>query len=144
MKANHEYDMTRHEGVLEHATLYLCRQGHTWVVVMESTRTSRALRLRPAGADSFDARFVLLSAARRACPDASIVTTDGALEAADCEWRLDVRSVVAGIGDLGAALHRELSDHGRRGHERRPGERRATHRCLQGRCRETSGRPRSF
>ena len=62
------------------ATLYLCRQGPTWVVVIESPRITGALRLRHAGRDPYDARFELLSVARRACPGAAIVSADGALE----------------------------------------------------------------
>lgn len=109
MEGNHPYRIPGHGGVIDYATRYLCRQGHTWVVVMESPRVSGALRLRHSGGDTFDARFELLSAARRACPDASILTIDGALDWADYEWRLDVRAVVTSSGDLGSALHRELS-----------------------------------
>ncbi len=144
MEGNHPYRIPGHGGVIDYATLYLCRQGHTWVVVMESSRVSGALRLRHSGGDTCDARFELLSAARRACPDASILTIDGALHWADYEWRLDVRGVVTSSGDLGSALHRELSDNQPRHRGRRRGERRASHRCSRGRCPQVSGRPLSF
>ena len=78
-------------GVVDHATLYLCRRGAMWAVVIESPRVRGALRLDHAGNDPYDARFELLSRARRACPDAAIVSTDGALESADYEWRLEVQ-----------------------------------------------------
>jgi hypothetical protein len=108
----------REQLVVDSATLYLCRQGTRWVVIIESPRVRSALRLRHAGRDSFDARFELLSKARRACPDASILSADGALEEADYEWRLEVRSMQASPGDLGVALHTELSEQPR-GHMRR-------------------------
>ena len=78
-------------GVIDAATLYLCRQGPRWVVVIESPRVAGAVRLRHAGRDPYDARFGLLNTGRRACPDASIISTDGALESADYEWCLEVR-----------------------------------------------------
>ena len=68
-----------------------------------------AVRLRHAGRDPYDAWFELLNTARRACPDASIISTDGAVESADYEWRLEVRGVEAQPGDLGVALHGALS-----------------------------------
>jgi hypothetical protein len=95
--------------LVDHATLYLCRRGTAWAVVIESPRVRGALRLDHAGSDPYDARFELLSRARRACPDAAIASTDGALESADYEWRLEVQSVEAHAGDLGIALHDELA-----------------------------------
>lgn len=47
--------------------------------------------------------------ARRARPDAAIVSTDGALEDADYGWRLEIRGVETNPGDLEMALHRALS-----------------------------------
>ena len=91
------------------ATLYLCRQGPTWVVVIESPGITGAVRLRHSGRDPYDARSELLSMARRACPGAAIVSADGALESADYEWRLEVRGVEAREGDLGLAIHHALS-----------------------------------
>ena len=119
MEPNSTSHIPRHQQlVVDSATLYLCRQGTRWVVVIESPRVRSALRLRHAGRDSFDARFELLSKARRACPDASILSADGALEDADYEWRLEVRSMQANPGDLGVALHSELSEQPK-GHMRR-------------------------
>jgi hypothetical protein len=102
-------DIPRDDGVTDHATLYLCRQGPMWVVVIESPGVTGALRLDHAGKDPYDARFELLSRARRACPEAAIVSTDGALESADYEWRLEVEGVQAHEGDLGMALHHVLA-----------------------------------
>ena len=65
--------------VIDRATLYLCRRGTRWVVILESPRVRSAVRLRHAGGDSFDARFELLSKARQVCPDASILSADGTL-----------------------------------------------------------------
>jgi hypothetical protein len=131
------------DGVVDGATLYLCRQRDTWVVVIESTGLSGALRLRGAGQDAYDARFELLSKARRACPDAAIFSTDGALEGADYEWRVEMRGVQANAGDLGVALHRELSAK-TEAHVRRRSQRQTFRKCHWGRCPEVSGRPRAF
>ena len=68
-----------HRGVIDSATLYLCRQGPQWVVVIESPRVTDAVPLHHAGRDTYDAQFELLASARRACPDAAIMSTDGAL-----------------------------------------------------------------
>ncbi len=106
MEANDTSRVPGLDGVIDRATLYLCRQGEKWVVVIESDRFSGALRLRDASQDAYDARFELLSKARRACPDAAIASTDGALDGADYEWRVQVQGVQANAGDLGLALHR--------------------------------------
>jgi hypothetical protein len=143
MGTNRKHRIPGQGGVIDLATLFLCRQGRTWVVVIESPRVKGAIRLRHTGLDSFDARFELLSTARRACPDAAILTTDGALMAADYEWRLEVRGVQGHPGDLGVALHRELSKTETRGHvpTRTP---RTSHRCHWGRYPRVTGRPLSF
>jgi hypothetical protein len=73
-------------GIADSATLYLCCQGERWMVVIESPRILGAMRLHHTGRDPYDARFELLCTARRACPEAAIVSTDGALEDADYEW----------------------------------------------------------
>ncbi len=130
-------------GVADSATLYLCRQGERWVVVIESPRILGAMRLHHTGRDPHDARFELLCTARRACPDAAIVSTDGALEDADYEWRLEIRGVETNPGDLGLAVHRELSA-APAPHVGRPAQRPTVRRCHWGRCSEVSGRPRSF
>src|ERR1700722_1213701 len=96
--------------VTDCATLYLCRQGARWVVILESPRVKSAVRLRHAGRDSFDARFELLSRARKACPDASILSADGALEAPYYEWRLEVRGMQLHSDALGVAFHPELAE----------------------------------
>ena len=72
-------------------TLYLCRQGPRWVVVIESPRITAAVPLHHAGRDTYDAQFELLASARRACPDAAIMSTDRGLTSADYEWRVEVR-----------------------------------------------------
>ena len=128
---------------VDSATLYLCRQGTRWVVVIESPRIRSVLRLRHAGRDSFDARFELLSKTRRACPDASILSADGALEDADYEWRLEVRSTQSNPGDLGVALHSVLSDQPR-GHMRRLCGKTWRRHCQRGRRSVEICRPRIF
>jgi hypothetical protein len=133
----------RQQMVVDSATLYLCRQGTRWVVIIESPRVRSALRLRHAGRDSFDARFELLSKARRACPDASILSADGALEQADYEWRLEVRSMQAHPGDLGVALHSELSEQPK-GHMRRLCGKTWRRHCQRGRRSLVICRPRTF
>ena len=143
MEPNGTSSTTGDGEVLDQATLYLCRQGATWVVVIESLRVRGAFRLRYAGRDSFDARFELLSTARRACPGASIVSTDGAVDAEDYEWRLDVRGPGSEAGDLGFALHRELTTKPAH-HVRRLARRRAARTCQWGSFRVSRGRPRSF
>ena len=109
MGPSNGFDCSEDGSVLDHATLYLCRRGAMWAVVIESPRARGALRLDHAGSDPYDARFELLSRARRACPDAAIVSTDGALESADYEWRLEVQGIEAHTGDLGVALHDGLA-----------------------------------
>ena len=47
--------------------------------------------------------------ARSACPDATVMSTDGAMTSEDYEWRVEVRGIAARPGDLGVALQRELS-----------------------------------
>jgi hypothetical protein len=131
------------EQVNDCATLYLCRQGPRWVVILESPRVRSALRLRHAGHDSFDARFELLSKARRACPDASILSADGALEDADYEWRLEVRALQPHFGDLGVALHQILSPQPK-GHRRRLSGKTERRHCLRGRRSVVVCRPRTF
>ena len=79
------------------------------MVVIESPRVTDAVPLHHAGRDTYDAQFELLASARRACPDAAIMSTDGALTSADYEWRVEVRGIETRPGDLGVALHRELS-----------------------------------
>ena len=124
------------------ATLYLCRQGPTWVVVIESPRITDAVRLRHSDRDPYDPRSELLSTARRACPGAAIVSADGALESADYEWRLEVRGVEAERGDLGLAIHHTLSAEAPAPVDRLP-RRVSGRRCHWGLA-PVSGRPRSF
>ncbi len=143
MEANHTSEISSESPVLDCATLYLCRQGRTWVVVVESPSFTGALLLRHAGSDSFDARYELLSRTRRARTGATVTTTDGAVEGADYEWRLDVRSVEETPGDLGLALRRELSDRRPR-HQRRLAGRQAARHCRDGWFSTFSGRPLYF
>jgi hypothetical protein len=131
MEANRTSQIPSESAVLDCATLYLCRQGKTLVVVVESPRYTGALLLRHAGPDSFDARFELLSRARHARPDAAITTTDGATDGADYEWRVEVHGLEGSPGDLGVALQRELSDKRQR-HQRRLASRQAARTCRAG------------
>jgi hypothetical protein len=145
MEANQTSKITGGKGVVDSATLYLCRQGKTWVVVVESPGITGALLLRHTGRDAYDARFELLSRARLACPDAAIESTDGAAEGADYEWRLEVRGLQECKGDLGVRLHHELS--GKRQlqrHQRRLLLRQSARNCRAGRFPSFSGRPHSF
>jgi hypothetical protein len=129
-------------GVADSATLYLCRQGPRWVVVIESPSVTGALAFRHEDTDAYDARFELLSSAHRACPEAEVVSADGALVSADYEWRLDVRGTEALPGLIGQALHRELSaDSPQPGPRPHPGSAR---RCPWGPSAFFPGRPRSF
>jgi hypothetical protein len=90
--------------IIDGATLYLCRQGRRWVVVVESPRFNGAVAFDHRGRDAQDARVALLACARQACPDATIMSADGALSSEDYEWRVDVRGVETQPGDLGLAL----------------------------------------
>jgi hypothetical protein len=131
-----------HTGIIDCATLYLCRQGTNWVVVIESPRMEGAVPLRDAGRDAFDAQFELLMRARRACPDAAFMSTDGARLSAEYEWRVEVRGIEARAGDLGVALHRELS--GETTPVASPWRLPLGHRCHWGLSPSFSGRPRTF
>ena len=142
MEPRHSSRTPEEPGVIDAATLYLCRQGPRWVVVIESPRVTGAVRLRHASRDPYDARFELLNTARRACPDASIISTDGAVESADYEWRLEVRGVEVQPGDLGVALHTALS--AEPPHVSRSVQQQMGRRCHWGLSPAVSGRPRAF
>jgi hypothetical protein len=145
MEANRTSETPNANGVLDCATLFLCRQGQTWVVVLESPSVTAAQLLRRSGHDSYDARFELLSRARSACPDAAVESTDGALEGADYEWRIEVRAVREQAGELGTALQRELSGtRKRKGHQRRLATRQMARGCRAGWFPSFAGRPISF
>lgn len=145
MEANRTSETQSKHGVLDCATLFLCRQGQTWVVVVESPKVTSAELLRRSAHDAYDARWDLLSRARAACPDAAFETTDGALEGADYEWRIEVRGQRDNPGDLGAALQRELSGkRQRQRHQRRLASRRVERGCRAGGFPPMSGRPLFF
>ncbi len=132
----------RQHRCIDGATLYLCRQGRRWVVVVESPHVTGMVPLPTLGGDGIDARSDLLARARQACPDAAIISTDGALTAQDYEWRIEVRGVVAHQGDLGVALHRALKVEG-------PDDGVVACPLVGGRCHwgmssAVSGRPRAF
>jgi len=131
-----------HTGVIDSATLYLCRQGRQWVVVIESPRVTGALPLGHEGHDSSDAQCELLATACRACPTATFMSTDGALTSADYEWRVEVRGIATRPGDLGLALHRTLSADPRGAVSAPP--RHLGGRCHWGMAPAFSGRPRTF
>jgi hypothetical protein len=132
-----------HSQVIDGATLYLCRQGQRWVVVIASPRVAGAVPFGHTGRDSLEARFELLAVARSACPDATVMSTDGAMTSEDYEWRVDVRGIAARPGDLGVALQRELATDfaDERDVPTRPVIGR---RCHWGLSPSFSGRPRSF
>jgi hypothetical protein len=145
MEANRTSKTPSTNCVLDCATLFLCRQGQTWVVVLESPGITAAQLLRRSAHDTYDARFELLSKARSACPDATIETTDGALEGADYEWRIEVHGLREHAGDLGAALQRALS--GKRKnqrHQRRLATRKMARGCRSGGFPSFAGRPLTF
>jgi hypothetical protein len=131
-----------HSGVIDCATLYLCRQGPRWVVVIESPRVNGAVPFPTAGRDAYDAQFELLTSAHRACPDAVIMSADGALTSADYEWRIEVRGVETRPGDLGAALLHELA--GEPAHVTSAAPQTLGRRCHWGLSPSSSGRPRRF
>lgn len=131
-----------HNGVIDCATLYLCRQGPRWVVVIESPRVTGALPLHHVGRDATDAQFELLTTAHRACPDAVIMSTDGAQTSAAYEWRVEVRGIQSRPGDLGVALHRELAAEPT--HLEKAPPRTIGRRCHWGLSPSFSGRPRTF
>ena len=145
MEANRTSKIPSKHGVLDSATLFLCRQGQTWVVVLESPSVTAAQLLRRSAHDTYDARWDLLSRARSACPDAAFETTDGALEGADYEWRIEVRGMRENAGDLGAALERELSGtRKRQRHQRRLATRQVARGCRAGWKPSQAGRPSFF
>jgi hypothetical protein len=131
-----------HSGVIDCATLYLCRQGPRWVVVIESLRVTGAVPFHHDGRDAYDAQFELLTSAHRACPDAVIMSADGARTSADYEWRVEVRGIATRPGDLGAALHRELS--AEPAHVEGAAPPTLGRRCHRGLRPSFSGRPRRF
>jgi hypothetical protein len=145
MEANRTSKIPSSHAVLDCATLFLCRQGHTWVVVVESPSVTAAQLLWRLAHDTYDARFDLLSRARSACPDADFESSDGALDGADYEWRIEVRGVRAQVGDLGAALQRELSGKPKlQRHQRRLASRQVARGCRAGWLPLFGGRPLSF
>ena len=102
-----------------------------------------AVPLPHAGRDTYDAQFELLASARRACPDAAIMSTDGTLTSADYEWRVEVRGIETRPGDLGVALHRQLSAESTR-LDGAPPRQTFGRRCHWGLSPSFSGRPRTF
>jgi hypothetical protein len=143
MQPKKSADVPVHGRVIDGATLYLCRQGQRWVVVVESPRVTAALPFHHTGRDSHDARFALLRLSRLACPDATVISTDGALTSEDYEWRVEVRGIVVRPGDLGVALHRELTA-GAADLQDVPRPPVLGRRCHWGLSSAISGRPRRF
>lgn len=142
MRPRSTSNVPTHGEVIDSATLYLCRQGPRWVVVIDSPRCSGAVSFHHTGSDSTDARLALLARARDACPDAAIMHTDGALTSEDYEWRVEVRGVAARPGDLGVALQRALCAES--GDETDVPRQVLGLRCHWGQSASSSGRPRSF
>jgi hypothetical protein len=112
------------------------------VVVLESPRVTGALPFHHTGLDGHEARFELLTQTRLACPDAAVISTDGALTSEDYEWRVEVRGIAPRPGDLGIALHRELSTGST--DEDVPQRPLIGRRCHWGLSPAFSGRPRRF
>jgi hypothetical protein len=112
------------------------------VVIIDSPRVTGAVPFEHAGRDTYDAQLELLTCARRACPDAAIMSTDGALTAADYEWRVEVRGIELRPGDLGVALHRELSAEPTQNDD--AVRQTLGRRCHWGLSPSFSGRPRTF
>jgi hypothetical protein len=142
MQPSHKSSVPAHQAVIDSATLFLCRQGPRWVVVIDSPGFSGAVPFRHNGRDSDDARFDLLICAREACPNAAIMSSDGALTSEDYEWRVEVRGVEEHAGDLATALHRVLSDGD--ADEGAVGRPTFGRRCHWGQSSSASGRPRVF
>ena len=132
-----------HGQVIDGATLYLCRQGQRWVVVVESPRVTEAVPFHHTGRDGYEARFELLTLSRLACPDATVISTDGALTSQDYEWRVEVRGIAQTPGDLGIALHRQLCA-GATDERVVPHRPAIGRRCHWGLSPSFSGRPRRF
>jgi hypothetical protein len=132
-----------HSRVIDGAALYLCRQGRQWVVVIESPRFTGAVPFPHSGRDGQDARLALLALTHLACPDATVISTDGALTSEDYEWRVEVRGVAMRQGDFGVALHRELSTKASDQSDA-PKPPVIGRRCHWGLSPSFSGRPRSF
>jgi hypothetical protein len=132
-----------HSQVIDGATLYLCRQGQRWVVVIESPRVTGAVPFPHTGRDSVGARWALLTLTRLACPDATVISTDGASTSEDYEWRVEVRGIAVRPGDLGIALQRELTG-GSTDERDAPELPLIGRRCHWGLNPSFSGRPRSF
>ena len=143
MQRKHNADVPLHRQVIDGATLSLCRQGRRWVVVIASPRVTGAVAFRHAGRDVDTARLELLALTRLACPDATVISTDGALTSEDYEWRVEVRAVTGRPGDLGIALHRELSA-GPAEKSDAPPRLMMGRRCHWGMSASFSGRPRRF
>jgi hypothetical protein len=143
MQRRNNASVPLHSQVIDGATLYLCRQGQRWVVVIESPRVTGAVPFHHVGLDSHHARFELLTLAHAACPDATVITTDGALTSQDYEWRVEVRGIAVRPGDLGVALQHELSTESadERDVSKLPVIGR---RCHWGLSPSFSGRPRTF
>ncbi len=142
MRPSNKWSVPAHAGTIDSATLYLCRQGPRWVIVIESPRISSAVPFHQNGLDSHDARSELLTRVREACPDAAIMSTDGALTSEDYEWRVEVRGIEARPGDLGVGLHRALSAEAI-GADTAPRQT-IGRRCHWGLSSSASGRPRTF
>jgi hypothetical protein len=71
------------------------------------------------------------------------MSTDGALTSEDYEWRVEVRGIAVRSGDLGVALHRELSPEPAVLKDV-PKQPVIGRRCHWGLSPSFSGRPRSF
>jgi hypothetical protein len=108
MRARNRSGAPAHRAITDNATLYLCRRGLRWVVVIQTPHFVGAVPFQHRGRDGHDARSGLLTTARLACP-AAVITTDRILIAEHCEWRVEVRGVEERAGALGLALRRALS-----------------------------------
>ena len=97
MQPRNTSDAPAHNGTIDGATLYLCRQGPRWVVVIESpTRHRRraAPSRRSLTATMLGSSSCRASRARPAPTPPSSVPT-GPSTSEDYEWRIEVRGIVA-------------------------------------------------
>ena len=110
MQPRNKASVPLHTRVIDGATLYLCRQGPRWVVVIESPASRAPCRSITTGRDGLDAQFELLAVPRSACPDATVMSTDGATDLRRLRMASrGTRRSRPGRVTSGLALRRELS-----------------------------------
>ena len=106
MRPRNPSSIPAHSEHIDGATLYLCRQGRRWVVVIESPRYQRRRVAHPRGPRRSRRPAPPARPSPPGLPRRRHHHTDGALTAEDYEWRIEVRGVVAHPGDLGVGSAR--------------------------------------